>query len=540
MSSRLTKTVIDEISRNIMETDLMIQKNLRLHRCQHRLVLIGTTGNGKSSLANLIIGQRLKIDKNRFDDMILTSSHAKFTMGSSMNPETTVPNVFYDKIHDILICDPPGFKDNRLKDHLQDIINAFAINELFTVPCKVSILLVTSADEINISGGRGENFIEKIEQLSQMIPDKQKLKQCLGLVVSRPRKALAKYLESLTYSNNPVVKEWSQFFLNEIDFRVFGFPEPPESEIGNYYQLNDKEKIFQFVNAASIENPIHKVILSGDSLINLMKIIQHVPKIDEILYELSNMIKNSIKNITNQEELAKWECFKNKLDNNIVTITQLINVIIKNIVSPEKYINIIKKFRYLQSIYLFLSKIEQFQQYTKDFNINKQVNILHSQLTDIIEIGKTNISIIKTNNERKKLNQQIIQLQIEQNKTKAENNKLTQEKIQLQRDKNKTKAENNKLNLEMIQLQRNLRENENRSQFYIRKNEEIEKKLKEKYEKEINAINEAHNQQNQVIERLASRLEYYEEKERKFGIADCIPVFGYFYKLGWKLAEFLD
>lgn len=271
-----------------------------------------------------------------------------------------------------------------------------------------------------------------------------------------------------------------------------------------------------------------------------MKIIQHVPKIDEILYELSNMIKNSIKNITNQEELAKWECFKNKLDNNIVTITQLINVIIKNIVSPEKYINIIKKFRYLQSIYLFLSKIEQFQQYTKDFNINKQVNILHSQLTDIIEIGKTNISIIKTNNEKKKLNQQMIQLQIEQNKTKAENNKLTQEKIQLQRDKNKTKAENNKLNLEMIQLQRNLRENENRSQFYIRKNEEIEKKLKEKYEKEINAINEAHNQQNQVIERLASRLEYYEEKERKFGIADCIPVFGYFYKLGWKLAEFLD
>lgn len=253
MSSRLTKTVIDEISRNIMETDLMIQKNLRLHRCQHRLILIGTTGNGKSSLANLIIGQRLKIDKNRFDDIILTSSHAKFTMGSSMNPETTVPNVFYDKIHDILICDPPGFKDNRLKDHLQDIINAFAINELFTVPCKVSILLVTSADEINISGGRGENFIEKIEQLSQMIPDKQKLKQCLGLVVSRPRKALAKYLESLTYSNNPAVKEWSQFFLNEIDFRVFGFPEPPESEIGNYYQLNDKEKIFQFVNAASIE-----------------------------------------------------------------------------------------------------------------------------------------------------------------------------------------------------------------------------------------------------------------------------------------------
>ncbi|KAK8893972.1 hypothetical protein M9Y10_022402 [Tritrichomonas musculus] len=505
MSSRLHKTTIEEISEKIEKTDSTIKQNFLQHDCKHRLILIGTTGNGKSTLSNLIIGRNLLVSKNDIEDIILTSEEEIFPMGDDFNSKTTVPNIIYDRVRNVLICDPPGFNDSRKSK--QDIINSFATNELFSSPCKISILLVISGNETDVSGGRGKDFIANLQYLTDMIPNEEELKQCLGLVISKPKKSIKVSLESfIKRSSSDLAKRMCQFFLDEIDRRTFSFPEPSEDEIGQEYNFADKEKIYRFLNECYVENPHHKVILNDESLGYLIKIIQAIPKIENIIYDLTGKIEEAFSIEQNEEELSGWENFRNKLleRDNSKTIDAFMRTIQTHIVHPEQYEDIIHQIQYLKSIFEFIGKVEQLSKMDIKFDIDKNINSLTKQLTSLIKIKKDEQLLKEMNRNNRELRERITQVENE-----------SQENLLLYQEQSS-------------QLQEKIRESEEKIKDMKLQYDE----QKENYE---NYIAEVQENNKGVIEQMQQKLDSYSQKDSELPLDKMLSIVDSGLKFALKL-----
>jgi putative ribosome biogenesis GTPase RsgA len=116
---------------------------------KHVIFLIGSIGEGKSTLLNALHGKTLKWEEvNGYDQVICEDQIAK--IGTTSKSETFLPEI-YNIGSKIMIGDCPGINDNRhMVIRLANIIN---IVRIFEKVRSSSILVVISLD--NITANRG-------------------------------------------------------------------------------------------------------------------------------------------------------------------------------------------------------------------------------------------------------------------------------------------------------------------------------------------------------------------------------------------------
>lgn len=389
--NELTQEKIKEASLKMARTESIIRNAFARALDYTRIIILGSSGVSKSTIANIIIGQILKIKENEFGNIFLDANDAPFHMGEEMISDTTIPNIYVDHSRKLLICDAPGFDDNR--GVLQDIINAFAINLLFTDPCKIKILFVFSANEASIQSGRGIKVAQNIKRITQIIPNEDELKKSLGVVITRgDGRSPDKYIKQLI-SGNPdeLLVNYCNFFIEKINERVFNFPEGSRERIGKNYIFADKEKLLNFLRKEPIVNPKHKVVLSTEGKYAVIRMSQEFGNIDDLLKELiANIKKAYVLGDGNIRELTELNNVLTKIQKSIQRIespNDFAKNVERNIKRHREIDQSLNKIRGFDSMFSFISSVDG---YTRSSQLTqfgaKARNAIYDENTKILHL----------------------------------------------------------------------------------------------------------------------------------------------------------
>lgn len=294
-----------KLIRDVMNVERTVQTRLKeVPSDVTRVLLLGATGSGKSTLLHSLANRQL-VSFSEHGILKLKASDPidGFAIGHSADSETTIPGVLYDESNSLIYCDCPGFFDNR-KDtqevgtqklvNSQEIVNAFAINQLIEKPSKVKVLLVISAQEI--VAARGDRAKAQIDMLETLILPISELENSTALVITKAYGDVFQYLSELAATKQEI-RPLLRFFLNNPS-RVFSFPAPRSEDCGGAFDLFvDKVRLCRFLRDTSsvAVNPIHRVVLSRESLVDMFEIIDKFGRIKPLLREFSNRLSRKYK-----------------------------------------------------------------------------------------------------------------------------------------------------------------------------------------------------------------------------------------------------
>lgn len=375
---------IMEIALKIRNTDTIIRNHTKNWPDYTRVILLGRTGVAKSSIANAIIGKHLQVKKNQNNRIHLVSTNSPFQIGDDWTSETLIPNIYNYTRHKLLICDSPGFEDSR--GEKEEIINSFAIDQLFEGNCKIKILFVISTSQIE--SNRGINVLRDFERILQIIPDEKILKKCIGLVISNGNNIDPKiYLKELIDGNpNEKLVNWCKFFIENSNERLFSFPKATEKQVGYFYHFLDRSKLLTFCTTKPVINPCHKIVLNDKSIILVNKISNKFGTIELMIIDLINECRKEYQ-FQAINELEKWkQSFINILNNlnRVYKLEDLILLLNLNIKHSCKVDEKIKKIKYYESLVRLMNQIDNFKKIESDY-IRKRTYYLFKQEIDSIK-----------------------------------------------------------------------------------------------------------------------------------------------------------
>ncbi len=164
--------------------DLIAEGDARINKETNKgMLLLGTTGAGKSTLTHLLARKPLKtkVDDNTGDTLIEAvnpSEDLKISHRSAS--ETKIPNK--QEYKNVTIWDCPGFKDTG--GIVQEIANTFYIRRLFETTKNLKIILVMPESALHAKGLRGTSAISIIEQFSKIFKDVKVLENKVTLVIT--------------------------------------------------------------------------------------------------------------------------------------------------------------------------------------------------------------------------------------------------------------------------------------------------------------------------------------------------------------------
>jgi hypothetical protein len=174
---------VERITREIDGIDQQIHRDLerfQLLPIDEIVVVLGNSGNGKSTLMNFLVGHPLcsivgrfysKVDLltpprlNADGSPILEDERGRpiFPIGRGQGAsETAAPRFWYDQHNRRVYYDCPGFNDTRVPEN--DIRNAYAIDKLFkTFGEKIKVLWAVAEDNLK---GNAQNFQNDVKTIA--------------------------------------------------------------------------------------------------------------------------------------------------------------------------------------------------------------------------------------------------------------------------------------------------------------------------------------------------------------------------------------
>lgn len=544
MMQKTDKTIFEEVDAALPRIFKNIEQKVAAAPNYTRVILLGASGASKSALCNALVGDQLRINEREGGKTYLTCPNPKFKMGHQMIAETSDPNIYVDNANKLIICDAPGFDDNRGDD--QDIINSFAINQLFDENAKIKIIYVFSIHEGDISNGRGKNVVQNMKRIFNMIPNEELLKKAMCLVISHGKKNEEKsLLKSLRSQPDPFFKKMITYYYDNMKEKVFAFPQALVNHKGGLYYFPDRERLINFLQTSPVSHLPHRVVL-GDKAQNLVHIIvQNYGTIDKFTLELINNckpmyeIQNAPLNVLNEWKMSYNQIVENI--NSIKTPHDLAVLIEKSIKHPERISRNVEKIRYYQSIFDFMNSIDNFG---KNKNaIDKKVYSLFRNEKELID---EKINLINSNQKLAKSNQENIKKSNEINMLRKEKREQIQKTTRLEgkictlNNKIRNKEyENQTLADRITILEENIAEKINEANMYGEQIKLLIKALKEGQERNDRELAEMRQRWAIIFKKYDKTISKMNNELKRQNIGKFFGPFAPFYHLGVHIFDLI-
>lgn len=337
---------LEDLTNSIKAAEHEVQRQIRLRPHAVRVLVVGLTGSGKSTLVHALAGKRLLVRESELGDswevdVAPGQLIPGYEVGHGLGSATTTPCSWYDERSNLVYWDCPGFLDSR--GPKQEIINAFAIDQLLRSPSRVKILL--AMQEADFQNARGSGALDRIEKLIGIIPEIDQLKQSLIFVASRKSDAFPSQRKIKRLLNdvraekngkqqngeNTEVLEKAMDLLSYLDSTtntVFSFPAPTEE--GEYPDslFSDKDTIITSLQRNPVNNPSHSFAFETDVIMGILHMMQRCGNVGAVLTDLMKDMHLSYRD-KNLETLQAWQLFVSHL------ITNLDNIISPVLLADE-------------------------------------------------------------------------------------------------------------------------------------------------------------------------------------------------------------
>ncbi|MBW8308663.1 MAG: hypothetical protein K0M45_03320 [Candidatus Paracaedibacteraceae bacterium] len=213
-------------------------------------IVIGDSGEGKTSLMHWLNGS-LEITQNEFTEMVLKTRNWTEIYGAiqlTSDSGTLIPE--YWKIGPNLFWDCPGFNDTR--GVIQELENSFYIHHLLAK--KHSRVVVVTSHSSVVGSSRGVSFKELLKRLASTFINKDTLKKCLTVVITKTPtldvkvyKAQFQHMAAKSSLSNSAVKELLEYLGSE-ESRIALFPSPVKGE--DYHYGEQKQLVLSQIESA--------------------------------------------------------------------------------------------------------------------------------------------------------------------------------------------------------------------------------------------------------------------------------------------------
>ena len=305
-----------------------------------RALVLGVTGSGKSTLIHGLAGKSLAVRRKGSNLIIEPTSDAEalsgFKIGHGYISATSTPYSWRDESNGLVYWDCPGFADSGGAG--QDIVNAFAIDQLFTHPSKIKIMLVVSAAEFEVQ--RGAAAFERFKKLTEIMPNR--LTDALSLVISRAEKregSFDHYHSNLVgaasdieanpdrASNLLSILPLIKFFAHS-KRNIFYFPKAEQE--GSYELFRDRERLVAHLQYTPVINPDHAVSLDGSAKLVIYDIMKKLGEVNIFIQDMFGFVQTEYRG-KDVSAMREWlNCF-NSLSQSASTLD-----------SPEKFVAVFK------------------------------------------------------------------------------------------------------------------------------------------------------------------------------------------------------
>jgi energy-coupling factor transporter ATP-binding protein EcfA2 len=309
-AQKLVKEILDKKIQNLSE---------------HSIIVIGSTGSGKGTLINYLIGTELACLQNQDTGEFIIDKQNKdinkeFSISHKSISDTAFPH--NKLVGTTQFFDLPGFGDTRGAG--QDIANSFSLQEVINVSKQKKIVFVVN--DSAITQNRGERFRDMINNIANAFSTSIKDNLCLVVShsqVSRNVNHIKNYITQILNDQslhlNDSTKNIMQHLADSQKTNVSVFNKPSqEGVVGSQNREAIKQSIesIQYSNAINID---HVKVLSPESreLINdiVVKELTNLLKNNHSLKEVEDRIDVKIREIANSQYNQDNTALKNEINN---------------------------------------------------------------------------------------------------------------------------------------------------------------------------------------------------------------------------------